>query len=106
MNANIYSKQKQRYSFRKLDLLDKCGSCCQECGYSKNISALHFVGASQQINSRLIANSKLSTLEAIVKGCFVLCSNCLAEKDNPDMKADIIKSAKNPYISADGEILF
>jgi hypothetical protein len=67
----------------KQKMVDYLGGCCQECGFYKCISALHFHHVDSETKSFTISGShtrKWSVLEQELDKCDLICANCHAEK--------------------------
>ena len=83
-----YKQQSDKATKLKLKcVMDKGGKCCR-CGYDKNLSALHFHHLHSKlfvIDSRHLANTKSSLIEAELEKCILLCANCHAEEHYPQM---------------------
>lgn len=83
-NTNNYQSQKERAIRRKILFIKILGGKCKNCGYKKNLSALHFhhripIEKSIKIDSRSCSNTKYEILLEEVKKCDLLCANCHAE---------------------------
>ena len=83
-----YATQQKRGQDRKIALLEMKGSCCELCGYKKNLSALCFhhinpATKSFQIDIRKCSNSSWQQLVIEAEKCQLLCLNCHAEVHNP-----------------------
>jgi hypothetical protein len=88
--TNTYHSQTIRSLRRKLELIDLFGGSCARCGYSKNISALHFHHLDAnlkefKLDSRILSNRNWESILAEVSKCELLCSNCHAEEHNPEL---------------------
>ena len=88
-----YACQCKRGKERKLLILTKLGGKCQNCGYSKNYSALHFhhLNPSQKkfnIDIRQCSNRSVEVLLEEAEKCIILCANCHAEIHNPELHLD------------------
>jgi len=87
---NIYSYQKKRAIKRKLYLIDLRGSCCEICGYNKNLAALEFhhkkPGEKEsQLDMRKLSNSSMDWIMKEFEKCKVVCANCHREVHNPNL---------------------
>ena len=92
-----YKRQRRRGIDRKLKLVELKGGCCENCGYSKNLSALTFHhidprDKSFNIEMKNIANHEWQTVLEEVDKCQLLCHNCHHEMHHPDLDVKIIKS--------------
>ena len=85
-----YLAQQKRGKNRKLKLIAMFGKKCKLCGYSKNLAALEFHHKNPNkkkfgIDMRRCANNKWTILLKEVKKCILLCSNCHAEIEHPEL---------------------
>lgn len=104
---NSYGYQKLRGIKRKLHLIDLRGSCCEKCGYDKNLSALEFhhkePGKKEsQLDIRTLSNSSMKWILEEFDKCKVLCANCHREEHNPDLE---ISTARTLSKTAEESIL-
>ena len=88
--TNTYHSQTIRALKRKLDLIESKGGCCSDCGYNKNVSALHFHhrDATQKqfkLGLRILSNRSWQAIKKEAEKCELLCANCHAEKHNPEL---------------------
>ena len=95
----IYEKQHERGLTRKLDLIALRGSCCEICGYSKNIAALQFHHLNpeekdSQMDMRKLSNSKWDWCLAELAKCQVVCGNCHAELHHPHLELKLLKDKR------------
>jgi len=94
---NTYEYQKLRGLKRKLYLIDLRGSCCEKCGYNKNLSALDFhhkePGEKEsQLDMRTLSNSSMKWILEEFAKCEVLCANCHREEHNPELKIKTVRT--------------
>lgn len=73
---------------RKIKYVMELGGKCQSCGYNKNLSSLtfHHINPDDkllELDLRRMSNTKISTLDAEVKKCKLLCRNCHSEEHYP-----------------------
>ena len=90
ISMNTYEYQKLRGLKRKLYLIDLRGSCCEKCGYNKNISAFefHHKDSSQkesQLDMRKLSNSTMEWIMKEFEKCLMVCANCHREIHNDDL---------------------
>ena len=103
--TNTAAMQNERQMERKTKLVNLFGGACQECGYDKNYSALHFHHLDPdlkefQLDSRKLANSSWEKILNEAKKCIILCANCHAEFHHPNYnKVDAlgIEPKPRPY---------
>jgi hypothetical protein len=93
---NTYEYQKLRGLKRKLYLIDLRKSCCEKCGYDKNLSALDFhhkePGEKEsQLDMRTLSNSSMKWIIEEFAKCEVLCANCHREEHNPELKIKTVR---------------
>ena len=84
-----YARQQARGRERKLRLIELLGGCCSVCSYRRNHAALefHHTDPAQklfQLDIRSLANLQWSEILAEASKCQLLCSNCHAERHNPE----------------------
>lgn len=96
-NTNKFENQKQRALIRKLHLIELRGGSCENCGYSKNLSALELhhkdpLEKETKLDSRHLSNMSLKKIFEEFKKCLVLCANCHREHHHPEMELSIVKS--------------
>lgn len=87
---NTYEYQRLRGLKRKLYLIDLRKSCCEKCGYNKNLAAFdfHHKDSSQkesQLDIRKLSNSTMEWIMKEFEKCLVLCANCHREIHNEDL---------------------
>lgn len=87
--TNTYHSQTVRALKRKLELIEMKGGCCSQCGYDKNLAALHFqhLDPSEKelkLDSRRLGNNRMEVLLKEVEKCTLLCSNCHSEEHHPE----------------------
>ncbi|MPR35237.1 hypothetical protein [Salmonirosea aquatica] len=75
---------------RKTELIALMGGGCANCGYDRNLSALHFhhVDADLKqfkLDMRVLSNKRWNLILEEAKKCILLCSNCHAEEHNPEL---------------------
>jgi hypothetical protein len=92
---NTYHSQTLRALRRKIELVDLKGGECSNCGYSKNLAALHFHHLDPnlkeiELDVRRLGNNKMESLLKEVEKCILLCANCHAEEHNPDYEKEKI----------------
>ncbi|MDB5098577.1 MAG: hypothetical protein JWM80_2998 [Cyanobacteria bacterium RYN_339] len=65
----------------KLRAIEHLGGCCQLCGYSRCISALHFHHRDPNLKDFTFANysRRWERLRAEIEKCVLLCGNCHCE---------------------------
>jgi predicted nucleic acid-binding Zn ribbon protein len=90
-NKSTYESQKKRALLRKLELIRLAGNKCNLCGYNKNIAALEFhhndpSNKNIKLDSRVISNTKWSSLVEELSLCTLLCANCHRDLHNPDSR--------------------
>lgn len=95
---NTYGYQKLRGLKRKLHLIDLRGSCCENCGYNKNLSALDFHHKDpnekeSQLDMRNLSNSTMEWILEEFEKCEVLCSNCHREEHNKGLEIKLVREA-------------
>ena len=82
--GNIYTKQIERYTQRKMYLLDLRGGGCEKCGYNKCMAALDFhhnKGVKNfSLDSRTLSNISMDRIIEEFELCEVLCANCHREE--------------------------
>lgn len=102
--TNTYHSQTLRALKRKIELVSIKGGSCINCGYNKNLSALHFhhVDPSKKefkLDLRKLGNSSMKVLLKEIDKCLLLCANCHAEEHNPEYTLEnvqrIISSGTN-----------
>lgn len=91
---NSYNSKKEknflkRFS-KKQKLIDLFGSCCQSCGYKKNIAALGFHHIDPKtkkitLDVGTIGNRSWDLILKESKKCKLLCSNCHMEQHYPHL---------------------
>jgi len=106
--TNTYHSQTVRAYKRKLELIEMRGGCCSNCGYDKNLAALHFHHTDPskkkiKLDVRSLGNNKMETLLNELKKCIVLCANCHLEEHNEEYTKEniqrIIQSAVDKKLS-------
>ncbi|MFA4904949.1 MAG: hypothetical protein WC645_00365 [Candidatus Margulisiibacteriota bacterium] len=75
---------------RKLGLIEKFGSRCSICGYSKNLAALTFHHADSKakrfkLDMRSLSNRTLESIMSEHRKCILICNNCHAELHHPEL---------------------
>ena len=85
---NTYEAQQARGKKRKLELINRLGGKCLQCGYCKNLSALsfHHLDPSKKsfaLDSRKLSNCTMEKIEEEFKKCTLLCLNCHSELHRP-----------------------
>jgi hypothetical protein len=88
--TNTYHSQTIRSLKRKSDLIQAFGGKCSKCGYSTNLSALHFhhlnsTNKKFKLDMRVLSNKKWDLILSEAEKCILLCSNCHAEEHNPEL---------------------
>lgn len=88
-----YVAQQKRGLARKRILVTLLGGKCEICGYSKNFAALEFHHKKPKtkkfgIDLRHCSNNAMKVLLKEVKKCQLLCSNCHAEIEHPELKVE------------------
>ena len=86
--TNTYHSQTIRALKRKVELIEMMGGGCANCGYNKNISALHFHHKDSyqkefKLGMRMLSNRSWESIKVEAKKCEILCANCHAEEHNP-----------------------
>jgi hypothetical protein len=94
---NTYEYQKLRGLKRKLFLIDLRGSCCEKCGYNKNLASLDFhheePGQKEsQLDMRTLANSSMKWILEEFEKCKVLCANCHREEHHSELEISIVRN--------------
>lgn len=84
-----YLSQQQRGYKRKAFSVNLKGSCCQQCGYNKNLSALCFHHINPltklfQTDTGQCSNNSWDNLLKEADKCLLLYLNCHAEVPNPN----------------------
>jgi hypothetical protein len=85
-----YQKQKAKGLERKKLLVTQKGGCCSICGYNKNLAAMHFhhlePGLKEfKLSLRELGNHSEAKINAELKKCILVCSNCHAEIHHPQL---------------------
>ena len=93
---NTYHSQTIRSYVRKLELIEMSGGKCMECGYNKNIAALHLhhrdVNEKEfPLDARSLSNRSWDRLLVEYNKCDLLCGNCHSEHHNPEMDIDNVR---------------
>ncbi len=88
--TNTYHSQTTRALKRKLKLIEMMGGGCANCGYTANISALHFhhLDANKKsfkLGARILSNRSWEAILEEAQKCELLCANCHAEEHNPEL---------------------
>lgn len=83
-----YSLQQERGTKRKIELINRRGGCCEECGYNKNLAALTFHHIDPTLKTfsmdlRSLSNRTMYIIEKEFENCMILCANCHIELHNP-----------------------
>lgn len=73
--------------FRKKQLVEQHGGCCEKCGYNRCMRALHFhhVDPKQKsftLDSRTIQTKNWQLVQKESQKCQLLCSNCHMEAED------------------------
>lgn len=71
----------------KNDCLDYLGGKCSNCGYNKNVAALHFHHTDPRLKLFGISHAYRYSLEKIreeLDKCVILCANCHIELHHPN----------------------
>lgn len=94
---NTYEYQKLRGLKRKLHLIDLRGSCCEKCGYNKNLASFDFhhkdpTEKESELDMRTLSNSTMKWILEEFEKCTVLCANCHREVHNPDLDVTMARS--------------
>lgn len=89
IQSNTYHSQTIRGYKRKIECILQLGGKCKECGYKKNVAALHFHHIIPSLKEfgldiRAFSNHRMETLLNELAKCELLCSNCHLEKHNPE----------------------
>lgn len=111
LQTNTYHSQTLRSLRRKLQLIEMFGGKCENCGYCKNASALHFhhINSSTKLlklDVRILSNRTWNIIVQEAAKCKLLCSNCHAEMHNPELNIENIQRIINGAAaakSADGK---
>lgn len=95
---NTYEYQKLRGLKRKLYLIDLRGSCCENCGYNKNLSVLEFhhkdpKEKESQLDMRTLSNSSMEWILEEFNKCKVLCSNCHREEHHKGLDILLVRES-------------
>lgn len=96
ISMNTYEYQKLRGLKRKLYLIDLRGSCCESCGYNKNLAVLEFhhkdpKEKESQLDMRTLSNSSMEWILEEFDKCKVLCSNCHREEHNEALEISLVR---------------
>jgi hypothetical protein len=83
-----YARQQQRGIERKAAMLEQHGGRCSHCGYARNAAALtwHHLDPAQKafdLDLRSLSNRTQAAIDAELRKCILLCSNCHAELHFP-----------------------
>ena len=94
---NTYHSQTMRAYKRKLSLIEMSGGGCKNCGYNKNIAALHFHHRDADtkkfpLDVRQLSNKNWESILKEYKKCDLLCANCHSEHHSPEMELENVKS--------------
>ena len=97
--------QTMRSYKRKMTLIDMSGGGCKECGYNKNIAALHFhhrIASEKefQLDARQLSNKKWSLILNEFEKCDLLCGNCHSEHHSPEMAIENVRLIINSSLNS------
>jgi hypothetical protein len=84
----VYHFQKERWKDRKRQAIELMGGECCNCGYKKNMAALHFHHLDPTEKDCSWTKMRLKSWDKAVvelKKCVLICANCHAEEHSPDL---------------------
>jgi transcription elongation factor Elf1 len=85
-----------KYVKKRQEFIDnyKAENGCSECGYKKNLAALHFHHLDSAMKELQISSSQgLPRIKKEMEKCIILCANCHAEITWPDKNTDHVHVA-------------
>lgn len=90
-NEKYYLYQKQKRIKLRIEFINLLGGKCNNCGYCKNMAALHFHHKDPKkklfsLDSREIITHPYAIIKKEILKCELLCSNCHIEHHHPTLK--------------------
>jgi hypothetical protein len=82
-----------KWKVKKSEMVEYFGGSCNQCGYNKNVAALHIHHLDPKIkeyNWVDLYSKPSDILKAELEKCILLCANCHAETHHPECDSTIL----------------